>query len=1278
MPIAKIEIDSILGLTTSRNETSGINSPAWSSMSAWATENASSGATQPNTLLDCANITISRNKQAAARTAFTEVWDFTSTYGSVASFHTAGMYAIPNSGTNSIIYAWVNSTTADIGNFSNSVDQVVKSTEYIIGNTVSTDFSSHGYLLTDFSWQALSSTSEFPIKSFNLARFSTSYSNIYVFSSNGVFRTAGPYIASPTAAVNGYNTFKRVTLPVVRSLSATLTPSPSDAARWFPSGQWVDIQIVVTDQLSATQVYQGKPSRPLTVINTNVVTSILLTFSVDNTNLFTGSAGIGVYRTKAYAPKDPPPTDLYKCYEAALSAGTTASNVTTFTNIELTLNDTSIAQFEKLYTDINAESILSTTLAASAESSAPPTARDVVEYNNFTVYGNVMCPPFAALTMTALPLANNPVNPAVNDQLTVGATTVSLTYTPNSTTPPADDGVIDAVTGTYKGTNSSPNSGKGYHVVIRPNDPSTQQTNTSYSVNFYAVASIFNLTTGGSTATQDVVVTPNTTTYPTFDIAQFPTTGGFIAVTQSPSLAYIVALFSYESYTQDTAAGTYTFSNCLAYGVPFSDNTWTGSSSMANSLKTAGAFPMYALFGTSVSVLDVYPIGSDPTGYSNQKGFSLLPTYNFVQNFVGRVTTVSQNGVSAVGNGWWSPVLASIDFGGVYALQSGELLNQAAINLCDAYNLARTPEDPYAVLDTSTTAPAGRVRFESLYSGYNRNSAYANNVLYTFGKGYYDAIKAKVWSASTTPTVKFAEPIPSFNSSTGTPLNIMQQIVQTVAGLTVSKINKPEEIPIGQNLTPTIVGDPLKPIIKLVNQYNQLLIFKQNEGTYRTDIQPQGNALVMPVLNILTLIDNTAWLLLPESVQVFEGAVVYFSNKAFVTISSAGQVSEISPTIATELLENYETIFSNGDIDKVRSWTITQQRLYCCFFPNINDDNSSTTYVFSFNTGQWTKWTGEINDVAVSASGVMSLSENIFGFLDSVGNQNSLEAAQIDPDNKYWSVLRQANFQNPSTSQIEDVISLHDFHLDLVNENNVALTITISNFNSSSVYGNVDKILMLWKNRTIWYLSSTLGYFSTILTGATATEITLQLVDNIYQQNPIVPVGFSVVGTNSPDSLITTVNTAIYFNKFFIATPRGSTISHYNEVQLYMQQGINYSNLAVGFNSTEGSSQLIYTGNNPQPPTTPVTPPNAAIVTTSGSFVILNSTTYDIFTPYYVLAQSQYAFRVLVPLNSARGRFLQIALLHDTPDEVFIMNSVAYIYRDLNSTKIKAHSSSNV
>jgi len=1274
VPLGKTELDSILGLTTNRNETSGINSPQWSSMSAWAVENASSGATPPNTMQDCANIYISRNKQAQARTAFEEVWDFTSTYGSDSTFTTTGLYSIPNSTEDSLIFGWINSTTANIANFTDSSHVDMTSTVYITGGTQGNTFTSgNSNLLCDFSWDT-NASNPFPIKSFNLARYVTSYSNIYIFSSNGVFRTTTQYIQNPPDSNGNYNYFKRVILPVVRSLSGSINGSPTAANKWFKSGYQVDIIIVVTDQLSATQVYQGKPSRILTVTNPSTLSSILLTFSVDNTNLFLLSAGIAVFRTVSYLPKTTPPVTYYKCYEAALSSGTTTgtSTTTTFTNVELILNDTSITGFEQLYTQLTVESSAS----QSAESAAPPTARDVITYNNFTIYGNVMCPPFAPLTMTALPNIDN------GDHLKVGSAAIALTYTPNSIITPADTGVIDSVTGTFSGVannpnNATPTGGTGYHIVLRPQDPNAAASVTgTYSVPYYAIASKLTPVTGlAGSQTFNIDVTPGTSGA-IFDITRFPTTG-IVAIVKNVNCGWVCAIFSYQSYTQTPASGFYTFSNCIAYGSAFSSVTWGSGGTAATGFNSAtpGAYVLYPLNATNITGLGVYAIGSNATGYTDsgataaQVGFSLAPTFEELQAFnptiVGNLTALFPITAGAA----FDPILATINFNGVFSLDAGALLDSCVRTTCDTYNLARAAEDPYAVYESSSTALVGVIRFESLYSGYNRNSAYANNVAYTNGFGYYDAIKAQVYrSDSTAPTVKFAEPIAIFTTGPGTPTNIMQQSVQTIAGITASKFNKPEEIPVTQNLTPTIVGDPLKQIIKMVNQLDSFLIFKENEGCYRAYIQGTGGEGVLASFTGLHLIDNTAWLLLPESVQVFEGTVVYFSNKAFVTISPMGQVAEISPTIATELLNNYSTIFNNGATDKVRSWVITQQRLYCCYFPNINDDNTSEIFVFSFNTGQWTKWSGEINDAVVSATGLLSLVENIYKFTGAVNTYADIQNDSLSLSNKYWSVLRQADFQNPSQTQIEDIIPFTGLTVSQATGGS-AIDIKISNFNTTNVYGNLYYLLSLYKNRTIWYLSATKGFFSATLVAPTSsTSITLQLVNNVYDQSPIVPDGFTAT-TN--DSIVTTVNSALYFNKFFIATPRGSTLSHYNEVQLYTQEGEDYSNLAIGFNSTEVQSQYIYTSNNPDPSSIPA---NAAIVTTNGSYVILGTTIYESYAPYFVFSLSQYIFRALVPLNAARGRFIQVAILHDTPDEVFILNSITYIYRDLQTTKIKSHS----
>ena len=1247
MPQGKISLDSILGLTTQRDDTSGINSPQWSSMAAWAVENSSSGATPPNSLTDCSNIIISRNKQAAARTSFVEVWDFTSTYGSDTTFQTTGLYSIPNTSpnSNSIQFAWINSSSANIANFSTSTDQKMTSTVFELGGIESNIFISKGHLLPDFSWNS----AEFYVRSFNLAYFSTSYSNIYIFSSNGLFRTTLPYKPNITAV--SYNKYKRVTLPLVLSVSAQITnapPLPTDASRWFPSGYLVDLKVVVTDQLSGTQVYQGKPSRTITIANTGTVSSIQITFSVDNTNLLLDSGGVAVYRTISYLPQTPSPEQFFKCYEASLASGTTVSSVTTFTNIELTLNDTSIQGFEQIYTSLDRES----GSAVSAESSAPPTARCIANYNNFTVYGNVMSPPFAPLTMIALP------NTDGLDLLTVGKTTVNITYTQNSIVPPDNTGIIDAVSGTFKGVDSSPNSGKGYNVVIRPQDPTVataSATPASYCVPYYATAFKLSLAAGGSGSTQNINITPLDAAV--FDITKFPTTG-IIAVIKSNTTGYVVALFSYQSYTQTVASGYYTFSNCLAYGVPFTDQTWTASG--GDGLPTNGAYILYSIPTTSITTIPVYAIGSSPVGYSDQIGFSLLPTYDiyptrpFNQEFVGFITSVTQT-MASTALAPFAPVTASISFSGIYALNSGQLLDSCVRTLCDTYNVAKNQQDPYAVYDDSSTAPVGRIRFESIYSGYNRQSDYTTNALYTSGTGFYDQITAKISRADVaTPTVKFAEPI----AVNATQTNIMQQSVQTMAGLTISKSNKPEEIPIGQNLTPLIIGDPLKPIIHLENQYNQLLVFKQNEGTYRVDMQGTGTSGVLPFVNILSLIDNSAWLLLPQSVQIFEGTVIYFSNKAFVTISPSGQLGPMSPTIATEVLNAYSIIFDNGDVDKVRSWVIPQQRLYCCYFPFINTDSTSSTYVFSFETGQWTKWSGEIADITVSATGLISLVENIYSFTTAIQTTNQLNHGDINPTSKYWSVLRQANFQTTSQTQVEDTIPLTGFTL-IPDAQDVYYNLVITNFTSASVYKNLYDLLSLYKNRTIWYLSQTIGYLSTVLVKTVpGVSITLQFVNNTYEQLPIVP---DFTPTTS-DFLITTVNTALFFNKFFIATPRGSTLSHFSEVQLYTQEGETYTNLALGFNSLAKIDQYIYTttGN--------------IIITTTGAFVVLDQNTYDIFGPYYVLASSVYVFRALIPRESGRGRFIQIAVLHDTPNEILKINSIVYLYRDTNSTKIKAHS----
>jgi hypothetical protein len=121
-------------------------------------------------------------------------------------------------------------------------------------------------------------------------------------------------------------------------------------------------------------------------------------------------------------------------------------------------------------------------------------------------------------------------------------------------------------------------------------------------------------------------------------------------------------------------------------------------------------------------------------------------------------------------------------------------------------------------------------------------------------------------------------------------------------------------------------------------------------------------------------------------------------------------------------------------------------------------------------------------------------------------------------------------------------------------------------------------------------------------------------------------------------------------------------MSHYNEVQLYTNFGSIYSYLQLGFNSLAASNVIV------------VDELGNTVTDSTDNTVVLDESLDALFSPFTVLQSSQYVFRALVPLASGRGRFIQIALKHNTPNEVFILNSITYIFRDTTSTKIKAHS----
>ena len=121
-------------------------------------------------------------------------------------------------------------------------------------------------------------------------------------------------------------------------------------------------------------------------------------------------------------------------------------------------------------------------------------------------------------------------------------------------------------------------------------------------------------------------------------------------------------------------------------------------------------------------------------------------------------------------------------------------------------------------------------------------------------------------------------------------------------------------------------------------------------------------------------------------------------------------------------------------------------------------------------------------------------------------------------------------------------------------------------------------------------------------------------------------------------------------------------LAHFNELQLYGLEGNTLSYLNIGTRATDYNlTEVIDLALEP-------------VIDLDGQQVVVGSVSLlDEFDNFFTLKSSQGLFRITVPLESARGRFLQFGIQHDTPYEFFIISSLVFIYRDTQSYKNKTH-----
>lgn len=1160
-----------------------------------------------NSLQLCKNLVAVKEKRLQARYGYPSIWDLPSPYGNSSAFLPKSIFYIPNS-VNSFLFAYHNTATNvdDIGYFTDSTTNYNFTTSvYYEGGAVETNFSSVPNLKPVFTWDP----AIYPIPDFSLPRIAYSFGNIYILGADGLFRTTPLSVINPTQA-GGYNQFKKIKPPLIVSVTISATSSPAPGDRWQSSGNYVDIVALVVENINATQQLEGIPSEVISYLNVGSENCPSATVVVNNTNLLLTNAGLQIYRTIQYAPGTAAPTLYYKCYESQLTAGTTVNFQTTFTNIKLNLNDTTIeTNNEQLY---NSTSSTTTTYSGTGvTNSFLPTAVDFLIHQNYGVYANVMVPPYANLTFTALPAIGT-------DVLTIGATSVGLTYTVNSTTPPANDGQINQTTGSFVGT--ADNGGSHYNLIIKPIAPSITGSPNDFSVPFYAVASML-VPSGTTNNAYNVVVTP--IAGQTFDISKFTATGGIVAVVGTSSFN-LLALFNYQSYEATITSGVWTFEGCSAFGTPFANWQCTA----------AATYYLYFLPGTTVFNLDVYAAVTNSVGWSVLPTYELYPTRTYINFPVGLCQNFATSGTPNY------YVLADINWTGVYNLNAADQLNEVATNFTNGYNAARAAEDPYIYYSPSNL---GQITILGSESGYNPNSMYAHNSAYTSGNYYYNQIKASVNSGA---TVQFSIPL------TTTPTNIMLQDVPTINGIIISKSGRPEAVPLQNVLSPLLVGSPLKAITRISSIFNSLYVFKKEEGIYQV-ILPAGPTIAS--VTSVQLIDDTSWLLIPNSVKSWGNTIIYFSTRSFTVINGAtSSVSYVSLQIEKDLLSIYNYLYNNNLIDAVRSFVIPELWLYGCYFPNINSDGTGVVYIYNIIEGKWTTWDTDMDAVDVKTNGQLTFFYPWWNLGTSYTSDVGLSEDPIEFGTRYWTSIRQTPYQQLQTNQFDELVPLTNASISV---DPILNQVTITQTGTATPYQNIYKMMVAFKNKDIYYKIG--------ITQPLRMKISNAVLDNSIVLSPYDPTfNLSTAGLSTADSLVGGVNVLMEFNKFYTSYPAGAGLTRFKEIQGLLEEGISLTFFKIYVSPVNEANDSI----------TVVDQYGNTVVDNNGDIVVVGTSNpfFDVDNDNLLeIGEVSSYFRTSVPASSIRGRFIELWVSHASPGEIFTLTTLTYKYTNIKTLRSK-------
>lgn len=244
----------------------------------------------------------------------------------------------------------------------------------------------------------------------------------------------------------------------------------------------------------------------------------------------------------------------------------------------------------------------------------------------------------------------------------------------------------------------------------------------------------------------------------------------------------------------------------------------------------------------------------------------------------------------------------------------GVNIDSTAVNLVQLINMSASNTTLYAYYISGVEDLPGQILFEERFIG------------------------GAAFAATSTAGTSFSPELP-FSGTT-----VISNNEEKQNRVLISKEGQVEAVPIYRYFD---IGSANFPIQRVVALRDGIFFFKQ-DGIYRISGETFENFVV-------TLLDNTVVLQVPESAVPFNNQVFCFTTQGVCAVTDAG-VKIMSVPIETELLELSSAQFTNF---ASASFGVAYEsaRIYMFFTVTYeNDEFASQAFVYNSLTDSWTRW----------------------------------------------------------------------------------------------------------------------------------------------------------------------------------------------------------------------------------------------------------------------------------------------------------------------------------